>query len=335
MHASGRPALKLPRHDSDSIHCMQLPAYGDRERAPERPQRRPPRAARGRTRPRAFAARTRPAAQRPGSGSRRRSRSGHPPRRLRWLPTSPTPRRPRCRPAALAPLRDTLEAGWDRVLDGRDAIAERLDGIDRARLWTWASVPIAALAVVAGLALIQGGSPTAPPPAPDAARPQGPGRRTRSTCAAPATRWPCRRGGSGPTRPMAPPSAARSRDGLATRPCGSRRTRASASTRFEQRSLSQLGEIAENPRVVDRVEGPTIESTITELRADAPVADGVTAPVRVTLRGAGDYRFYFSTVEQPGAAPQLGADIETMHASLRPDVDGGRRRRRPRGGRRP
>ena len=72
--------------------------------------------------------------------------------------------------------------------------------------------------------------------------------------------------------------------------------------------------------MANRVEGPTVESTITELRADAPVADGTTAPVRVTLRGAGDLRYYFRTATQPGADAQIGADIETLHASLRPDV---------------
>ena len=40
---------------------------------------------------------------------------------------------------------------------------------------------------------------------------------------------------------------------------------------FEQRSLEQLGEIGENARVTDRVEGPTVESTIVELRAESPL----------------------------------------------------------------
>jgi hypothetical protein len=218
----------------------------------------------------------------------------------------------------LGPLGEAALGAWDAILDARDAVAERLGALERAQIWTWASIPIAALAVVAGLALIQGGSEDSPGPAsalPAAARgAQAEYVRGAGFSLALPEGW----------KETDPPDgaafAAKSKDGLADATLWIEEDPNLSFSEFEQRSLAQLGEIADNPRIVDRVEGPTVESTITELRADAPVADGVTAPVRVTLRGAGNYRLYFSTVQQPGADPQIGADIETLHASLRPEV---------------
>ena len=214
-------------------------------------------------------------------------------------------------------IRETALDLWDRILDGRDAVAERLGGIERAQLWTWASIPIAALAVVAGLALIQGGSEDSEPAlaVPKEAR-GGTAEYVRGAgfSLALPDGW----------KETDPPDgaawSANSEDGLADATLWIEEDPDLSFDEFEQRSLSQLGEIGEDPRIVNRVEGPTVESTITELRADAPVADGVTVPVRVTLRGAGNYRFYFITVPQPAAGPQVGADIETLHASLRPEV---------------
>ena len=225
----------------------------------------------------------------------------------------------------LAVPRDALWSLWDGLLDGRDALAERAGrlprpNVGRARLWTWASVPLAALGVVAGLALLQGdsggGSSTAATIAPKGARAggeakfiQGPGY----SLALPAG-W----------KQVDPPDgaafAAESKNGLADATLWISDDGKLSFRQFEQRSLAQLEEIGDNARIADRVQGPTIESMITELRADAPVADGVSSPIRVTLRGAGDYRLFFSSAEQPGAGAQTAAEIETMHASLRPDV---------------
>jgi hypothetical protein len=218
----------------------------------------------------------------------------------------------------LGALGDAAYSIWDGILDARDAAAERLGGLDRAQLWTWASIPIAALAVVAGLALLQRGSADSAPAVavPQAARQAGQAEYVRGagfSLALPD-------GWKQTDPPDGAAFAARSRDGRADATLWIEEDPELSFREFEQRSLAQLGEVAENPRIVDRVEGPTVESTITELRADAPVADGVTAPVRVTLRGAGNYRYYFFTSAQPGADPQIAADLETLHASLRPDV---------------
>jgi hypothetical protein len=240
---------------------------------------------------------------------------------------------PPARTGPLEPLREGLLSLWDRVLDARDAARERLGSsgspdsprrpsIPRARLWTWASVPIAALGVLAGLALLQGGSADDPSPSvtvgavpkgarsvPQAKFIEGPGY----SLALPA-------GWEQSNPPDGAAFAARSEDGLADATLWIEEDADLSFREFEQRSLEQLGEIGENPRIVDRVQGPTIETTITELRADAPVADGVEAPIRVTLRGAGDYRLFFTTVVQPGAGADIGGDVETLHTSLRPDV---------------
>ena len=228
---------------------------------------------------------------------------------------------------ALEPLRDGIASAWDRVLDARDAVRERLGAgerpkISRARLWTWASVPIAALGVVAGLALLQGDSPPEAPPPSVAIGPAPKGARAEQAkfIEGPGYSLALPAGWEQSNPPDGAAFAAQSEDGLADATLWIEEDPDLTFRDFEQRSLEQLDEIGDNPRIVDRVQGPTIESTITELRADAPVADGVEAPIRVTLRAAGDYRLYLSTVVQPGADPDTGGDVETLHTSLRPDV---------------
>jgi hypothetical protein len=215
---------------------------------------------------------------------------------------------------------------WDRMLDAGGTARERLGSrerpsIPRARLWTWASVPIAALGVVAGLALLQGdSSDPAPSSAPTAIAPKGARAAQAEFVEGPGYSLALPAGWEQSNPPEGAAFAARSEDGLADATLWIEEDPDLSFRAFEQRSLAQLGEIGDDPRIVDRVQGPTIESTITELRADAPVADGVEAPIRVTLRGAGDYRLFFSTVVQPGADAAAGGDVETLHTSLRPDV---------------
>lgn len=217
--------------------------------------------------------------------------------------------------AQLGVMRERVAA---RLPDGALPSLPKLPPIPRSRLWAWASVPLAALGVVAGLSLIQGGdeprSPEGTPApaavgAPEARFLEGPGY----SLALPA-------GWKREDPPEGAAFAARSKDGLADATLWIEEEPGLSFSEFEQRSLAQLGEVGENARVTDRVEGPTVESTIVELRAESPVAEGAAADLRVTLRGAGDYLFYFSTVVQPGAGADVSADIETMHASLRPDV---------------
>ena len=200
----------------------------------------------------------------------------------------------------------------------RDSIVEvPLPDIPRARLWAWASVPLALLGVIAGLALLQGDSDSAPRPASPAATG---GIADAKLIEQPGYSLALPAGWKRVDPPDGAVFAAQAKDGSADATLWIEREPELSFKQFEQRSLDQLGEIAEEPRVVDRVSAPTLEGTITELRADSPVAAGVTAPYRVTLRAAGPFRHYFATVQQPGADPEVIGDIELMHNSLRPEV---------------
>jgi hypothetical protein len=223
---------------------------------------------------------------------------------------------------ALAALGARLGATRDRMVDRFPRLASpsvpKLPSVPKSRVWAWVSVPLAALAVVAGLSLIQG----------DGGAPSANGGPTPAGAGAPEARF---LEGSGYSLALPagwqkedPPEGAafmaESKDGLADATLWIEEDPELSFKEFEARSLDQLGEIGENARVTDYVEGPSRESTIVELSAESPVAEGAFAELRVTLRGAGDYLFYFSTVMQPGAESGVGAAIETMHASLRPEV---------------
>jgi hypothetical protein len=207
----------------------------------------------------------------------------------------------------------------DRIRDRLDALPwPSLPQIPPRQLWAWASVPLALLGVIVGLSLIQG-SPPEPQAAAGTALSESADQGAKLvkdagySLALPAG-W----------RQINPPDgatfAAESRDGSADATLWIERAPNLSLKDFERRSLEQLGEIAKNPRVVDRVNAPTIEGSIVELRGDAPVADGIATPYRVTLRGAGPFRHYLATAQQPGADPKIVADIEILHNSLRPEV---------------
>jgi hypothetical protein len=82
--------------------------------------------------------------------------------------------------ARRAPVALTALGG--RLADARDAVTDRFAGaglpalpkVSKSRLWAWASVPLAALGVVAGLSLIQGdgAEPPAASPPPAAGAPE-------------------------------------------------------------------------------------------------------------------------------------------------------------------
>jgi hypothetical protein len=90
--------------------------------------------------------------------------------------------------------------------------------------------------------------------------------------------------------------------------------------KFIDQSLAGLDQLGENATVTDRVEGPTLETSIAELQADVPLDGGVAGPYRVILRAAGPYRYYLATSIGAGAPPRLLADAELLGASFRPEV---------------
>lgn len=89
---------------------------------------------------------------------------------------------------------------------------------------------------------------------------------------------------------------------------------------FVQQSLSGLSTLGDDARITDRVDGPTVESSSAELRADVALDGRPAGPYRVNLRAAGPYRYYLATSIQPGASPALLADAELIGSSLRPEV---------------
>lgn len=89
---------------------------------------------------------------------------------------------------------------------------------------------------------------------------------------------------------------------------------------FVQQSLGGLVTLGEGARVTDRVDGPTIESSSAELRAEVPLNGMPPGPYRVNLRAAGPYRYYLATSIEPGASPKVLADAELLGSSLRPEV---------------
>lgn len=198
--------------------------------------------------------------------------------------------------------------------------ASRAPSWAQGRLWAWISLPIAFVAVLLGLSLIQGDDATSPDP-------QGTGAASAGSAGAarfidrPGYSLALPAGWSKIDPPDGAVFAARSEDGAADVTLWIEEEPDLSMREFEERSLEQLGEIGENPRVINRVEAPTLEGTIVELRADTPIADGVTAPYRVTLRGAGPFRHYLASSQRPGSEPRIAADIELLHSSLRPDVE--------------
>lgn len=194
-------------------------------------------------------------------------------------------------------------------------------GLPSSPLWRWASIPVALVAVVGGLTLIQGDSGNPSPAAIEASNAAGADAAGQAKfISRPGYSLALPDGWSKADPPEGAVFAARSDDGLADATLWIEQDEKLSFEEFEQRSLSQLSEIGSNPRVIDRVEGPTVESTIVQLQADTEGAEG-SAPYRVTLRAAGPYRLYFATAIQPGAPAKLRGDTELMHGSLRPEVE--------------
>lgn len=90
---------------------------------------------------------------------------------------------------------------------------------------------------------------------------------------------------------------------------------------FVDQSLAGLEGLGDNAEVTDRVDGPTLETSIAVLEADVPVDGGGAGPYRVTLRAAGPYRYYLATAIGASAPPRLVADAELLSTSFRPQVE--------------
>ena len=114
--------------------------------------------------------------------------------------------------------------------------------------------------------------------------------------------------------------AAGSADGLAKTTLWAERAPGLGFDRFVDQSMENLDEIGANVRISDQVDGPTLTSRITELRAEVPLDGGLNAAYHVVLRADGPFRYYLATSLQPGVTPQLLADAELLGTSFRPQA---------------
>ena len=114
--------------------------------------------------------------------------------------------------------------------------------------------------------------------------------------------------------------SATSADGMAETTLWVERNRDLSFDGFVTQSLGGLETLGAEAKITDRVDGPTIETSTAELRAEIPRDGMAPGPYRVDLRAAGPYRYYLATSIEPGAPAGLLADAALLGSSLRPEV---------------
>jgi hypothetical protein len=219
----------------------------------------------------------------------------------------------------------------------------RLPLVDRfdpsSRTWQLASLGLAALAVIGGLLLIQGGDeqPQAGEPpaasAPPASPPSGPPIKQRHKgsgdskaskhttlvagssyhLALPA-HWEQVNPPSGATFKAVAPGA----DADVT--LWIKRDPGLGFDQFVSQSMRQLGSLTgSRPQVVERVPAPTADNSVVRLAADAPPNQPT---YEVTLRAAGHYRYYLATSVQPDASSEAADGTDLVEESFTPEGNG-------------
>ncbi len=196
-----------------------------------------------------------------------------------------------------------------------------------SRAWRWVSALLAAAAVVAILLIVQGGDSDAPEAGTSQPATVSDSDKPASTRAIFVTepgfslalppgweRTPAKGGAA---------FSASSVDGSADATLWIERAPGLTFREFETRSLAQLESLAGNAEVVERIPAPTMEGTVVRLRANTPPESGVSAPYDVTLRAAGPYRYYLSTLLNPGASRQATEGADLIHGSFVPEPEGG------------
>jgi hypothetical protein len=190
------------------------------------------------------------------------------------------------------------------------------------RLWAWISVPLAALAVLALLTVLVGddGDADGGPPAPAATAP--------GSDAAPGSGTPVRERGytamippgwSRSTPPEDASFAAEAEDGSADATLWVSRDPSLSLGEFEATSLAQLRAAAGSARVLERTGGPSEDSTVVRLRADAPAGEGESIAYEVTLRASGPLRYYLATSVEHDASPQARLGAARLHETFSPE----------------
>jgi hypothetical protein len=89
---------------------------------------------------------------------------------------------------------------------------------------------------------------------------------------------------------------------------------------FVSRSMRQLESLTgSRPRVVERVPAPTADNAVVRLAADAPPHQ---PSYEVTLRAAGDYRYYLAASVQPDASSEAADGADLIEESFTPEGNG-------------
>jgi hypothetical protein len=201
--------------------------------------------------------------------------------------------------------------------------------------WRFLSIPVACVAVIAALVLIQGSDDSSFPvtSVPTAETAKAPAAAAPATVKQdkPATKAQQSEGAHlvksstfslamppGWER-TAPPSgatfAAQAPNGDADATLWLKRDPSLDFPAFEAQSLNQLRDLAGSAKVVNRVAAPTAEASVVTLAADAPA----NAPrYEVTLRQSGPYSYYLATTLQPSADAETAEDVDLIQTSLLP-----------------
>lgn len=229
------------------------------------------------------------------------------------------------------PTRSPAESGTPAHRGGK----LRLPG-PQSPVWRWAGIPLAALAVVAGVSLLTGGSDEPAPSTPSAGAPVETGTTTAS---APADGARQRRGAA----KRAKATLVRTPSFTLALPAGWKRTKPSGDAAFaarapggaadatlwvehdpklsfadfEARSVAQVEALTGETPEVERNPGPTPERSWFTLTAPAP--EGAPS-YSVVGRLSGPYRYYLATTVQPGAASEVAAGAELIRESFVPEA---------------
>jgi hypothetical protein len=216
----------------------------------------------------------------------------------------------------------------------RFALADRFDPSSRA--WQLASLGLAAAAVIGGLLLIQGGDdrpqagqpaalspPSTPPPSPSKHKQQGSSHSKTSKhttlvagssyhLALPA-HWEQVNPPSGATFKAVAPG------GDADVTLWIERDPGLSFDAFVNQSKRQLESLTGSPPKQDLSPAPTANDSIATLTADAPSNQ---PSYEVTLRAAGDYRYYLAKSVQPNASSEAADGADLVRDSFAPEGNG-------------
>jgi hypothetical protein len=217
----------------------------------------------------------------------------------------------------------------------RFPLADRFDPSSRA--WQLASLGLAAAAVIGGLLLIQGGDeqpqtpqppaavapPSTPPPAPPSKHKQSSGHSNASKhttlvagssyhLALPA-HWEQVNPPSGATFKAVAPG------GDADVTLWIKRDPGLSFDQFVNQSIRQLESLTGSPPKQDLSPAPTANDSVATLTADAPSNQ---PSYEVTLRAAGDYRYYLAKSVQPNASSEAADGAELVRDSFAPEGNG-------------